>query len=77
LLDQLTFYGASKRRFSLDIWCRTFGIQSPKADGITGYDIKTLFTSERYVEIARYCAGDLRATRELLFVWEKYIKFQP
>lgn len=77
LLDQLTFYGASKRRFSLDIWCRTFGIQSPKANGITGYDIKALFASERYIDIARYCAGDLRATRELLFIWENYIKFQP
>ncbi len=77
LLDQLTFYGASKRRFSLDIWCRTFGIQSPKANGITGYDVKSLFISERYDDIARYCAGDLIATRELLFIWEKYIKFQP
>lgn len=77
LLDQLTFYGASKRRFSLDMWCRTFNIKSPKSDGITGYDVKGLFTSGRYTDIARYCAGDLRATRELLLVWENYIKFQP
>ena len=41
LLDQLTFYGASRRRFSLDMWCKTFGIKSPKEEGITGYDIKT------------------------------------
>lgn len=77
LLDQFTFYGASKRRFSLDMWCRTFSIKSPKADGITGYQIGDLFKEGRYVDIARYCAGDLRATRELTFVWEKYIKFQP
>lgn len=77
LLDQLTFYGASKRRFSLDMWCRTFNIKSPKSDGITGYDVKGLFTSGRYIDIARYCAGDLIATRELLLVWENYIKFQP
>lgn len=77
LLDQLTFYGASKRRFSLDMWCRTFNIKSPKSEGITGYDVKGLFTSERYTDIARYCAGDLMATRELLLVWESYIKFQP
>ncbi len=74
LLDQLSFYGASKRRFSLDIWCRTFNIKSPKSDGITGYDIKELFMSEKYADIARYCAGDLRATRDLLLVWENYIK---
>jgi DNA polymerase elongation subunit (family B) len=36
LLDQLTFFGASRRRFSLDMWCRTFGIKSPKEGGITG-----------------------------------------
>lgn len=75
LLDQLTFYGASKRRFSLDMWCRTFNIKSPKAEGITGYEVKELFRSGRYVDIARYCAGDLKATRELFLIWENYIKF--
>lgn len=75
LLDQLTFYGASKRRFSLDMWCKTFDIKSPKSDGITGYDVKDYFRAGRHLEIARYCAGDLRATKELLHVWENYIKF--
>lgn len=79
LLDQLTFYGASKRRFSLDMWCRTFNIKSPKSanesgEAITGYEVKDLFKSGRYVDIARYCAGDLRATRELYLIWENYIK---
>jgi len=36
LLDQLTFYGATRRKFSLDMWCRTFGIQSPEESGISG-----------------------------------------
>lgn len=75
LLDQLTFYGASRRKFSLDMWCRTFGIKSPKSEGITGYEVKGLFTSRRYVDIAKYCLGDLRATRELLGYWENYIRF--
>lgn len=75
LLDQLTFYGASKRRFSLDMWCKTFDIKSPKAGGITGYEVKDLFLSGRHLDIARYCAGDLRATRELLLVWERYLRF--
>jgi uncharacterized protein YprB with RNaseH-like and TPR domain len=75
LLDQLTFYGASKRRFSLDMWCKTFGIKSPKAEGITGYNIKNLFQSGKHVDIARYCAGDLKATKELFLIWENYIKF--
>jgi 3'-5' exonuclease len=75
LLDQLSFYGASRRRFPLDIWCRTFGIKSPKEDGITGYEVKNLFRDGRYTDIARYCAGDLIATGELLSVWENYIRF--
>lgn len=75
LFEQLTFYGASKRKFSLDMWCRTFNIKSPKSEGITGYDVKGLFDAERYAEIARYCAGDLIATKELLSIWENYIKF--
>jgi len=75
LLDQLTFYGASRRRFSLDMWCKTFGIKSPKEGGITGYDIKALFADRRYIDIARYCMGDIKATKELLYCWENYIRF--
>jgi DNA polymerase elongation subunit (family B) len=77
LLDQLTFYGASRRRFSLDMWCRTFGIKSPKEGGITGYEVKDLFKAGRCLDIAKYCAGDLKATKELLNCWENYIKFSP
>ncbi|MDP2168081.1 MAG: ribonuclease H-like domain-containing protein [Thermodesulfovibrionales bacterium] len=73
LLDRLTFFGASRRKFSLDMWCRTFGIKSPKTD-ITGYEVKDVFKAGRYADIARYCAGDLRATKELLDCWENYIK---
>jgi uncharacterized protein YprB with RNaseH-like and TPR domain len=77
LLDQLTFYGATRRRFSLDMWCRTFGIKSPKENGITGYEVKDLFKTGRYIDIAKYCVGDLRATKELLSYWENYIRFSP
>ena len=75
LLDQLSFFGASRRRFNLDTWCRTFGIKSPKEDGITGYEVKDLFKAGRHLDIARYCVGDLRATSGLLSYWEKYIRF--
>jgi DNA polymerase elongation subunit (family B) len=77
LLDQLTFFGASRKKFSLDMWCRTFGIKSPKQSGMTGYDVKEFFKKGRCLDIARYCAGDLFATRELLYYWENYIKFTP
>ncbi len=77
LLDQLTFYGASRRKFNLDMWCRAFGIKSPKEDGITGYEVKDLFRAGKCLDIARYCMGDIRATKELLNYWGNYIKFSP
>jgi hypothetical protein len=73
LFDQLTFFGATRRKFSLDMWCRTFDIKSPKDSGITGYDVKDLYRAEKHLDIARYCAGDLKATAQLLNVWDNYI----
>jgi DNA polymerase elongation subunit (family B) len=76
LLDQLTFFGAFRRRFSLDMWCRTFGIKSPKEGGITGNEVKDLFKAGKYYDIAKYCVGDIKATGELLTYWETYIRFK-
>ena len=74
LFDQLSFFGATRRKFSLDMWCRTFGIKSPKSEGVSGYEVKDLYKAGRYLDIARYCAGDLMATAELLAVWENYLR---
>lgn len=70
LADQLSFYGALRRKGSLHLWCRAFGIQSPKSGGITGDDVGLLFKKKKYMDIARYNVGDLRATRELFLRWE-------
>ena len=43
LFDQLTFYGATRRKGGLHLWCRAFGIISPKAQGVTGDDVAQLF----------------------------------
>ena len=43
LFDQLTFYGATRRKGGLHLWCRAFGITSPKAQGVTGDDVAQLF----------------------------------
>lgn len=75
LQDQLSFYGALRRRGSLHLWSRVFGIESPKASGITGDDIGKLFREKRFVDIAKYNVGDLRATRALYEKWEKYLSF--
>ncbi|MDA8387236.1 MAG: ribonuclease H-like domain-containing protein [Nitrospiraceae bacterium] len=76
LLDQLTFFGAVRRRFSLDLWCRFLGIESPKKE-TTGHEVKDLFRAGRRLDIARYCAGDLRATKSLLDYWQNYMRFAP
>ncbi len=73
LMDQLSFYGAAFRRGSLHLYCRAFGIKSPKADGVTGDEVSTLFKTKKYQDIARYNAGDLRATRELYERWQKFV----
>ena len=75
LLDQLTFYGAVRKKGNLHLWSRAFGIESPKAQGITGDDVSRLFKEKKFLEIAKYNVGDLMATKQLYEYWEKYIKF--
>lgn len=75
LQDQLTFYGAVRRKGSLHLWCRAFGIKSPKAEGVTGDDVGRLFREGKADAIARYNAGDLVATKELFEYWNTYLRF--
>ncbi|RME65732.1 MAG: 3'-5' exonuclease [Nitrospirae bacterium] len=75
LLDRLTFFGATKRQ-SLEVFCKAFGIESPKAEGISGGDVQELFNQGRYIDIARYCLRDVVATKELLYFWETYIRVE-
>ena len=72
LLEQFTFYGAL-RKFNLDFYCKSFGIESPKMQGVTGLDMKVLNEEKRYREIAEYNLRDLKATAELFRRWEKFL----
>lgn len=74
LLEQLTFYGAF-RRFSLDFYCKSFKLKAAKLEGMSGDKVQDYFKNQKYAEIARYCAADVRATAELFNLWQKYIKF--
>ena len=76
LLEQLTFYGVSgrdgaARRFSLDFYCKAFGIPSPKSHGITGLDVGPLMAEGRAREVAEYCLGDVLATVKLYTIWKE------
>lgn len=75
LADQLGFYGAMYRKFSLHMWCKAFGIHSPKEEGVTGLQVKGLFKEGHFREIAQYCMRDVQATKELYRYWEEYLRF--
>jgi len=76
LFDQLTFLGAvSRKNFSLHMCCKAFGIESPKEQGITGLEVGDLYKKGRYLDIAKYCLGDLHATKNLFKYWNDFVKF--
>lgn len=75
LLDQLSFYGALRKKGSLHLWCRAFGIESPKTQGVDGDVVKEFFESGRSADVARYNARDLRATYELYTYYERFLAF--
>jgi len=76
LYDRLGFFGAVRRTMSLHMWCQAFGIRSSKTGGITGHEVPRLFKEGRYMDIARYCFDDIRATAELFEYWNTYINIR-
>lgn len=73
LQDQMTFYGAMMRRPSLHLFCRAFGIESPKAEGVAGDDVAELFHAKKFHDIAHYNARDVIATTALYQKWLSYL----
>jgi DNA polymerase elongation subunit (family B) len=72
LLDALSFFGVFKK-FNLDFYCHSFGVESPKSKGITGMDVHELYIAGKIKEIATYCAGDVEATFKLYKIWDSYL----
>jgi DNA polymerase elongation subunit (family B) len=75
LLDQLSFYGALRRKGSLHLWCHAFGIESPKTQGVDGDDVKGLFETGKSEVIAKYNARDIVATAKLYEHYKNYLQF--
>lgn len=76
LAEQFTFYNVSgrdgaARRFNLDFYCKAFGIESPKSQGISGMDVSSLLAAGCFREIAEYCLRDVRATVQLYQIWKE------
>ncbi len=64
IYDQLTGYNAT-RGYSLEMWCKTFGITNPKEKGIDGSKVGDYYKKGLIKEIADYCNRDVIATAEL------------
>jgi DNA polymerase elongation subunit (family B) len=72
LMDELTFYGAQRRQ-SLHLFCRAFGIESSKDDGMTGADVGDAYRAGKLPDIIRYNISDVRATAQLYEKWREYV----
>ena len=72
LLEKMTFHGITKK-FNLDFYCNSFGIESPKSHGVSGMDVKELYSAGKIKEIATYCGHDVKATFELFKIWDEYL----
>lgn len=73
LADQLSFYGAVRRHSPLHLYCRAFGIESPKAEGVTGDDVAALYHGGKTLDIARYNVRDVVATSLLYEKWQTHL----
>ncbi len=79
LAEQFSFYSVSgrdgaARKFNLDFYCKAFGIESPKSQGVTGLDVNDLLAAGEYKKIAEYCVRDVRATVDLYKVWNDRLR---
>lgn len=72
LLEQFTFYGLTKK-FNLDFYCQSFGIESPKSKGVSGMDVKELYNAGKVKDVAIYCGEDVKATFELYKIWKNFL----
>ncbi len=65
IADLLKFQGAVRSSYSLDYWCRRFGITSPKEEGLDGSMVQDFYEKGKLEEIVEYCVRDVVATGEL------------
>jgi 3'-5' exonuclease len=79
LIDELTFYSATQwgatKRFNFDFYAHSFGIVSPKAQGVDGSKVPALYAEGKIKEISEYCMRDVNATWELFLFWNEYLNF--
>lgn len=79
LAEELTYKNFNSsgplRRFNMNFYTKSFGIESPKSQGLDGSNVGKFFEEGRTAEIAEYCLRDVHATWELFQTWEQYLHF--
>ncbi|MES1979592.1 MAG: ribonuclease H [Pseudomonadota bacterium] len=64
VFDTMVQWAGIGRTISLEKLCKALSIKSPKGD-ITGATVWDAVRDGRIADVAAYCAGDIRATREV------------
>ncbi len=79
LLDRLTFFqgagSGATRKFNFDFYAKSFGVTSPKAEGVDGSMVGELYEAGRHSDIAEYCLRDVASTWDLFEAWERVLRF--
>lgn len=76
LFDQLTFYGSAVwPAKSLHMYCQAFDINTPKDFDFSGKGVSNAFRDGKYLDIAKYNAADLAATKSLFDYWNRHLRF--
>jgi len=74
LMEQLTFYGATFPRPSLDMVCHAFGVTSPKSEEAHGYKVQEMWEQGLGADIAEYCYRDVVATGAVYRKWREFMQ---
>jgi DNA polymerase elongation subunit (family B) len=75
-IDLATKIRQNGRSFQLEMLCKAFGIENPKAKGVHGGDVSALYNDGEFNKIADYVARDAMATNELYLIWKNYMSGQ-
>lgn len=65
LFDAIAGFGAVRGGFTVDYWCRRFGIESPKEAGVDGSMIAELYRKKDMQTIGEYVARDVEREADL------------
>lgn len=73
LQDELTFFGAMRKRPSLQLFCQAYNI--PFENKLAKDQVKDLVQANNFLELAKYSTNNLSALVTLYQRWLEYLRF--